>query len=292
MAQLLDNICFSQRQRLTFIESIAYWEGAVDRTRVSAAFKVSENHVTKDFRLYKEAFPGNLQYDESHRAYKPSRRFKPYIGQGSAEEYLSLLRSHVEQNNGHSVPLPESIQADVTPQPKGLLKTAILNAFTRAIAAGSGLSIQYQSMNSGKPRSRKIWPHALVFGGTRWHARAYDAERERWIDIVLQRVLSAKLIADMHPLSDIQDKEWETRITIEVIPKRGLTEDQADVVAQEFGMVRREERWVWEVNLRECLAGYFIYLYRLDVKGDAHRRIELNDPAIADKYLPPMIQPG
>ncbi len=288
MIHSIDNICFSQRQRLTFIESIAYWEGAVDRNRVSSAFKVSENHVTKDFRLYKEAFPGNLQYDESQRTYRPSRRFKPHIGRGSAEEYLSLLRSHVEQNTGNALPLLESIHADVTPQPKGILNIAILNAFTRAIASGTGLNIQYQSMNSGKPRPRKIWPHALVFGGTRWHARAYDAERESWIDVVLQRVLTAKLVADLHPLTDTQDKEWETMVTIEVMPKRGLTSNQANVVAQEFGMVQIGDNWVWEVKLRECLAGYFIYLYRLDVKGDARRRIELKDPAIADKYLPPV----
>lgn len=37
--------------------------------------------------------------------------------------------------------------------------------------------------------------------------------------------------------------------------------------------------------MRECLAGYFIYLYRLDVREDTKRRIELKDPAIARKYL-------
>ena len=89
----VDKLRFAQRQRLTFIESVAFWEGRVDRPRVSGAFNVSENHVTKDFRLYKDAFPGNLQYDETARAYRPTRKFKPRIGKGSAEEYLSLLRA-------------------------------------------------------------------------------------------------------------------------------------------------------------------------------------------------------
>ncbi|EEF27726.1 conserved hypothetical protein [Ricinus communis] len=288
MTQALDKICFSQRQRLTFIESIAYWEGAVDRNRVSLAFKVSENHVTKDFRLYKEAFPGNLQYDESHRAYRPSRRFKPFIGQGSAEEYLALLRAHVEQNNGNSIPMPEYIQADITPSPQSIVSTPILNAFTRAIAGGTGLNIQYQSMSSTKPKSRKIWPHALVFGGTRWHARVYDAEHQTWIDVVLQRVLSAKPIIDLHPALGLKDKQWETKISIDVIPRRTLTVDQANVVAKEFGMSKTVDGWAWEVKLRECLVGYFIYLYRLDVKDDIHRRIELKLPDISDRYLSSM----
>ena len=91
----VDKLRFAQRQRLTFIESVAFWEGRVDRPRVSSAFNVSENHVTKDFRLYKDAFPGNLQYDETARAYRPTRKFKPRIGKGSAEEYLALLRAHL-----------------------------------------------------------------------------------------------------------------------------------------------------------------------------------------------------
>jgi hypothetical protein len=279
-------ISFSQKQRLTFIESVAYWEGAVDRARVSEAFQVSENHVTKDFRLYKEAFPGNLQYDESYRIYRPSKRFKPYIGKGSAEEYLSLLRVHAEQSSAASLPLPAGVvPVDATSQPKGHLKPEILNSITRAISSRNGLVINYQSMNSDEPRSRKIWPHALVFGGTRWHARAFDEERSDYVDLVLQRVLSAKQLPKKTISTRQQDKEWETMVTIEVIPKQSLTSTQAEVVAQEYGMKQRSGQWVWEVRMRECLAGYFIYLYRLDVREDTKRRIELKDPAIAKKYL-------
>jgi hypothetical protein len=282
----IDRVSFAQKQRLTFIESVAYWEGTVDRARVSETFQVSENHVTKDFRLYKEAFPGNLQYDESHRTYRPSKRFKPHIGKGSAEEYLSLLRMHAEQSNAATLPLPTGvIPADAVPQPKGHLKPEILNSITRAISSGNGLAITYQSMNSDEPRARKIWPHALVFGGTRWHARAYDEERGSYVDLVLQRVLSAKPLTKKILPADQQDKEWETMVTIEVIPKKTLTTTQAEVVAQEFGMTQRHDQWVWEVRMRECLAGYFIYLYRLDVQEDTKRRIELKDPAIAKKYL-------
>ncbi|NDU92474.1 MAG: WYL domain-containing protein [Ferrovum sp.] len=282
----IDRISFAQKQRLTFIESVAYWEGTVDRARVSETFQVSENHVTKDFRLYKEAFPGNLQYDESYRTYRPSKRFKPYIGKGSAEEYLSILRMHAEQNNAATLPLPTGvIPADAVPQPKGLLKSEILNSITRAISSRSGLAIAYQSMSSDKPRARKIWPHALVFGGTRWHARAYDEERGDYLDLVLQRVLSAKALTQKNLPADQQDKEWENMVSIEVVPKKSLTATQAEVVAQEFGMTQRNDQWIWEVSMRECLAGYFIYLYRLDVREDTKRRIELKDPAIARKYL-------
>jgi hypothetical protein len=286
VASQIDRISFAQKQRLSFIEAVAYWEGTVDRARVSETFQISENHVTKDFRLYKEAFPGNLQYDESYRTYRPSKHFKPHIGKGSAEEYLSLLRMHVEQSHAVTLPLPIGVvAADAPAQPKGQLKPEILNSITRAISSGNGLAISYQSMNSDEPRARKIWPHALVFGGTRWHARAYDEERGGYLDLVLQRVLSAKPLTKKTLLVDQRDREWETTVTIEVIPQKTLTATQAEVVAHEFGMTKKNSQWVWEVRMRECLAGYFIYQYRLDVREDMGRRIELKDPAIAKKYL-------
>ncbi|WP_334108398.1 WYL domain-containing protein [Methylobacillus sp.] len=285
LATQIDKISFAQKQRLTFIESVAYWEGAVDRARVSETFQVSENHVTKDFRLYKEVFPGNLQYDESYRTYRPSKRFKPYIGKGSAEEYLSMLRMHAEQNHA-ALPLPTGVvAADAVSQPKGLLKPEILNSITRAISSKKGLSITYQSMNSDEPRPRKIWPHALVFGGTRWHARAYDEERADFVDLVLQRVLSAKPMTKGILPANLVDSEWEKIVTLEVIPKKNLTKTQAEVVAQEYGMTKKGGHWVWEIPMRECMAAYFIYLYRLDVTEDAKRRIELKSPDIAKKYL-------
>lgn len=284
MSNLINTIGFSQRQRLTFIESVAYWEGAVDRPRVSGAFNVSENHVTKDFRLYKDAFPGNLQYDESSRVYRPSQKFKPKIGKGSVEEYLSLLRTFAESENA-VVPMPGSmVSADAVPWPKGKLEASVLNAITRAISSQTGLEIRYQSLNNDKPSTRRIWPHALVFSGTRWHARTYDEARAGFIDLVLQRILSAKALSVTAPLSVSDDAEWKKHVTIEVTPNNTFTPSQAAVIAQEFGMSLSGRQWTWKVRLRQCLVGYFIYLYRLDLANDPQRLIELRDKTVIDCY--------
>ncbi|MBI1422438.1 MAG: WYL domain-containing protein [Gammaproteobacteria bacterium] len=281
----VDQICFSQRQRLTFIESVAYWEGAVDRPRVSSAFGVSENHVTKDFRLYKNAFPDNLRYDESSRVYRPTHRFKPRIGRGSAEEYLSLLRTHVEGQHAAMVPeLGGMVRADVVPQPQGRIQATVLNLITRAISSRTGLEVSYQSRSSSKPSTRCIWPHALVFSGIRWHARAYDEVRNTFIDVVPQRILSAKAFEAPSPSDPSDDTDWNTQIDIDVIPARSLSAGQANAIAQEYGMVKVGRTWVWKVRLRKCIAGYFMYLYRLDLEKDPERLIELRDRSLAKRY--------
>lgn len=282
----VEKLGFAQRQRLTYIESVAYWEGRIDRPRVAREFNVSENHVTKDFRLYKDAFPGNIQYDESARVYRPTRHFKPRIGRGSPEEYLALLRAKAEQREGALMPpLACDVLSDAVPPPKGKIEGVVLNAITRAISSGTGLLITYQSKNRAQPVPRRVWPHALLFSGTRWHARAYDEEHEIFIDLVLQRILTVKAVNERSPVAVAMDSTWNTWVTLDVIPKRTLSTSQAEVVAREFGMVPHGRGWVWNVQIRECLAGYFIYLHRLDLKNDAKRLIELRDHSLAEKYL-------
>ena len=284
----VDKQRFAQRQRLTFIESVAFWEGRVDRPRVSSAFNVSENHVTKDFRLYKDAFPGNLQYDETARAYRPTRKFKPRIGKGSAEEYLALLRAQAEQNDGAIAPAgATSVTTDAVPPPRGRLEAVILNAVTRAISSQTGLTVSYQSRSRAEPSPRKVWPHALLFSGTRWHARAYDESRDAFIDLVLQRILSTAALELPAPRQPDDDKAWSHWVEVDVVPSRTLSASQAEVVAREFGMAQAGRGWVWKARMRECLVGYFIYLHRLDLKSDPQRLIELKEPALAQRYLMP-----
>lgn len=290
----VEKLGFSQRQRLTYIESVAYWEGRIDRPRVSTAFKVSDNHVTKDFRIYKSAFPGNLQYDESARVYRPSRRFRPKIGRGSPDEYLALLKADAEQHGDFLLRSSlTNVLTDAVPLPKGSLDASILNSVTRAISSGSGLEMHYQSKTRDEPSSRKVWPHALVFSGTRWHARAYDSQRQRFIDLVLQRILSAKPLNESSPCAVELDSEWNTRIDVEVMPRRSFSDSQAKAIAREFGMTQVGSTWVWKACLRECLVNYFIHLHRLDVPLDIdpQRVIELRDLHLIKRYMTPAERP-
>ena len=277
---------YAQKQRLTFIELIAYWEGRIDRSRVVSEFGVSPNHVTKDFRHYKKAFPQNLQYDVSARTYRPAPDFKPQIGTGVPEEYLGLLKAKAGQRDGNLISsLLSGVESDTVPFPNGKIDGDVLKALTRAISSGTGLQITYQSQNRALPIPRKIWPHALVFNGLRWHARAYDLEHGKFIDLVLQRILDAAAVNEPIPVEVEEDAGWTTLVTIDVIPRRSLSAEQAETIAREYGMTKRGEDWVWSVRLRECLAGYFIYLHRLDIMQDNRRAIELLDISLAEKYI-------
>ncbi|KQT42605.1 MULTISPECIES: YafY family protein [unclassified Methylophilus] len=280
----IDHIGFAQRQRLQYIESVAYWEGLVGRKRISSVFDVSENHITQDFSLYRKAFPDQLDYDVSARSYRPSRKFRPYIGTGSADEYLSLLRTHVE---GHSTAvlsaIGDGIVATGLPVPKSEIDAAVLREITRALRQGHGLKIRYQSMSHEAPRERTLWPHALVYAGLRWHVRAYDSLRECFGDFVLQRILTAKASKVKCPQDTKNDVEWHQEELVEVIPSASLSVNQARVIASEYGMKAIQNEFVWETTMKRCLVPYFLYWLRLD--KDAHSPfIALKNPSLAERY--------
>jgi predicted DNA-binding transcriptional regulator YafY len=278
----IKDVTYAQRQRLQFIEAVAYWEGLVGRPRVAAIFGVSANHITRDFALYRKAFPKNLEYDVTARAYRPGKYFKPYIGSGSPEEYLSLLRTYTETNSlVVNAGIGYEVSATSLPAPATLLDKKILREITRAMHQHYGVKIRYQSLTSPDEAMREIWPHALVFTGNRWHIRAYDTKREKFSDFVLHRILSATLVKSlcMIPMSD--DIDWQEMVVVDVTPVAKLNNAQRAVIAKEYGMKLINKKWVWRITLRRCLVPYFIRQYRLDLSEINSYPIALAQPQIA-----------
>ncbi len=283
---VIQSISYAQRQRLQFIESVVYWEGLVGRQRVCEAFGVSENHVTRDFAFYRKAFPTNLNYDVSVRAYRPSKGFKPHIASGSSSEYLSLLRSCAETPTLAVVPtIASEVKAYSLPAPTAPLEKRVLREMTRALHQQHGLKIRYQSLTSPDVTTRDVWPHALVFAGFRWHMRAYDSRRGTFVDMVLHRVLSASPIAAESPVNFKSDSAWHSVMNVDVVPTGKLTAEQHSIVAKEYGMKKIDGRWVWRVTLKRCLIPYFLRWLRLDLAEEESYPIALADRRRLQDYL-------
>lgn len=268
---------FAQRQRLQFVESIAQWEGVVQRQRVCDAFAVTANHVTRDLTLYRTLSPGNLEYDVSLRAYRPSTRFRPLLSSGTPEEYLALLRLHME--TGGITGLPDwaiGVPIGGLPTPQGTVDANVLRALTRALREGGGVDMQYQSLKTPEPMKRRVWPHHLVYVGSRWHVRAYDGKRERFADFVLSRISTTASVPDASPKPALQDRDWSGELTVEVVPNPKLSAAQQTVIALEYGMVSTSKRWVWEARMRRALIPYFLDAYQLRRPGARARIVARN----------------
>jgi predicted DNA-binding transcriptional regulator YafY len=138
------------------------------------------------------------------------------------------------------------------------LDPACLRQVLGAIRTRQALAIRYQSLTSS--RWRRIAPHALVFDGYRWHARAFCCERRDFRDFVLTRIDET---GDLHAVEfDVNDDlEWTTQVTLKLCPHPGLTSDQSEAVQRDFNMTRGCR----DITVRASMAYYFIKRMNLDL---------------------------
>ena len=255
-----------QRRRLEAAELAVYWRGGVGRGSLVEAFNVSANHVTTDFRRYRQIRRDNLVYDPASRCYRPAPAFRPAFASLDASAYLNLLRRARERSTDPFARVC-GVDVEALPEPKGRWIDDLLPLVTRAIAERSGVEITYQSLSRPEPSVRRIWPHALFHTGRTWAVRALDAERNGYLDFILARIQAVAPIGS--PRSQrMEDAAWNTRRVVACRPGRRLTEAQREAVGGEYGMTREADgQWVWRVELREALIPYFLDEHSL--RGDS-----------------------
>lgn len=261
---------FAQQQRLRFIESMVLWEGAVQRQRVCDVFRVNPNHVTRDIQIYKKWYPKSLEYNPSVRAYEAGAQFVPQLASGDSAEYLSLLHAYAESHSVAMLPVIGGAWQliETLPSPKCTVDQHVLRSILQATRHSKGIQATYSSMSSDKPKSRILWPHALVHTGLHWHIRAYDSLASEFRNFAIQRISEVTLLEQEIPLSPDHDSLWRKRVKVEVIPNSRLNNHQQEIVAKEYGMTRKRQEWIWSAQIRQCLVGYFAFHYRLDVHED------------------------
>lgn len=260
------DLTFAQRERFRFVESTLLWEGGIQRARVSEVFGVARNHVTKDLRDYETSYPDSLVFEPRQRIYVPGPCFKPRFASDDPSEYLALQLTYAESGSAAMLPLLAGgpVPTMAVPMPDHGIKKSVLQTLVQAIRQNRGVEVLYHSMSANQPTRRTLWPHALVHTGVRWHMRAFDGRSQEFRNFALQRMEHPTLVASLSPKSSKDDADWQTSVTLEVIPHPALNAHQQQVVAREFGMRASRQGLVWSVPLRRCLIGYFAQRYGLD----------------------------
>ncbi|WP_407049282.1 WYL domain-containing protein [Methyloraptor flagellatus] len=165
-------------RRLAYLEQRLYWDGSVSRQALIDRFGISVNQASADFARYMEMAPGNMAYDGRAKRYRPTDGFVMRFGAPDTARFLAEVRARAEgliEDAAASIPDPPA--AEVVPLPVRAVDPAVLREVVRAIERGRGIAVTYRSFSTPGARRRVIEPHALVFDGTRWHARAGDPRR-------------------------------------------------------------------------------------------------------------------
>ncbi|KNC68146.1 WYL domain-containing protein [Pseudoalteromonas ardens] len=281
MNKHLEEIAPQVKERLSFIDFHVFLLGRIGRKDLSDRFGISAPAATRDFRLYNEIAPHNLIYKPSERAYLKADSFS-LLTTPSVDKCLSTLSFGFGDFEAVDSPL-------------GICESSILGSpnldtlasITRAIHNKQPIGIQYYSTTTGKS-SKCIIPHTLVNTGMRWHCRAWDREKQRFSDFVINRIIditnSDFSKAQTHELK-AEDEAWNTKVTLILTPHPRLAEKTKPIELDynmSSGQIKIESRLATASYL---LIGWDIdYTEHLSEKREEYRLALKNRHEIHEKF--------
>ncbi len=280
MNKLIGDIKWGTRQRLQYIEVMAYYTGIVTRSDVARAFGISDAAATKDLKLYGQLSGDNLHYRHNVFGFVPSEDFQPLFADLSPARVLPMFATNLAAASGPYGNEPIfGIAADSLPLPQRLPQRRVLAQTLRAIKQHNKLQVSYHSLSDRDSRQQRILePHALVDTGTRWHLRAYNEETYDFRDFVLSRLADAKMLNEPAESSPQYDEDWTEITTLQLAPHPGLSARQQASVLMDY----QNRNGLIEVPVRRTLIGYLLRHLSVDTTTDhrmnpnAHQLILLN----------------
>jgi hypothetical protein len=220
--------------RLDFAAGRLFWDGSINRDDIVRRFGVSHSQATADLARLREALGDGMTYDVVRRTYVPSAAMPvpPLDADGLLQQLRLIGEGQLAPEAGVlSAPPPLAVAGALSRS----VGAPVLRAALAAIRDGLALEAHYVSFQRAESGRRVLSPHALVFDGFRWHARAHDAEDGRFKDFVLAR-LADPAAAGPARATAADDAAWTRHVALEIAPHPGLTAHQQSVVARDYGM--------------------------------------------------------
>lgn len=256
VASRLEELARPQRERLAHIDFALYFLGELKRLELADKFETGPSGATRDIALYRELTPGNCDLDQTQKVYRPLPTFKP-IFQHPVRRVLTAL------SQGFGEGLDDDLEAQVrcdVPRPLSLPDTSVVAPISRAIHRGLAVRLHYTSVQSGRTE-KVLVPIALVDTGLRWHARAFDREKQEFRDYVLTRMESPVVLDDSPAQTDEtaeNDPQWSRVIPLELVPHPG--HPRPELVKMDYGMTDG----VLRLKVRAANAGYMLRRWAVD----------------------------
>lgn len=265
--KMLNDIKFATRQRLQFIEVMAYYTGMISRSMLARAYGISDPAATKDIKLYNDLAPNNLEYNPSLFSFVPTSSFEEVFADLSPQSVLSMFAQNLLTIDNPSGNEPiYGISVEHLPLPARLPDKSVLAEIIRAMKAGTQLQVTYHSLSQrdDADNSRIIEPHALINTGLRWHVRAYNHDTYDFRDFVLSRFTSAHQLTEVAESNQNYDDTWTETVKIKLKAHPGLDEKQRTALSYDYDM--QDEKI--EIEVRGALVGYVLQQLKVDTTAD------------------------
>jgi hypothetical protein len=252
------------RARLKHIDDRLVWFGFVRLANHASKFGISEVQGKIDLQTYR-----NLSATPPpDKKPGPTGSVQPGLtGPGIYErpaEFIPLFDGPRVLEGLLEIKLPDArpdVEASIVSlsAPSRLLEPDRVRSVLAAIELKTCARLTYQSMTSRELADRIVSPHTLVKASGRWHVRAFDYQRKRFIDFSLSRIVSSAP-SEAKPSAPIDlDYDWHEHVPVELIPHPDLSKEQQAAVAQEFKMTEAG----LSISVRRALLFYLLDEMRL-----------------------------
>jgi len=260
------DVKWATRQRLQYIEVMAWYTGVVTRSDVARAFGQSDPAATKDLKLYSDLAPGNLVYNHSVFGFVPGDGFAAVFADLTPAAVLPVIAANLAVANGpYGDELIYGLPTASLPLPARLPGPQTLAQITRAIHGRRKLRVGYRSLSTRESGAERVLePHTLVNTGLRWHLRAYSEDTCDFRDFVLSRITGAQCLDAPAESGEQYDDDWVESVSLILAPHAGLDADRRESLLLDYGASGE----VVEVNVRRALLGYVLQRLNVDTTPD------------------------
>ena len=260
------DVKWASRQRLQYIEIMAYYTGVVTRSDVAKAFGISDAAATKDLKLYGDLAPDNLIYKHNVFGFVPADGFREVFADLTPTAVLPRIAANLATAGGPYEDQPiYGVTVDTLPTPNRLPDKSVVAQILRAIKARTKLEAVYYSLSDRDNRDpRRLEPHSLVNTGLRWHVRAYNEETYDFRDFVLSRFVEARKLEEAAESSVHYDDDWTETITLQLTPHPKLDPQKRMSLMIDY----RGDKELIELTVRRALIGYVLQHLSVDTTSD------------------------
>ena len=244
------------RDRIAHIDFTLLFKGEAVRADLVDRFSIAAAQATKDFTMYRELAPGNIEYDQKLKLHKRGEAFAPLFEYDVVRTLATISQGYGDGFTGKVKP-PLACEA---PYHLNKPSLSIVAKVTEAIHKGKALSITYVSLSSGET-TREIVPHTLVDNGLRWHVRGFDRKHVEFRDFVLTRIKAVVVLEDSilsEAELETQDRQWNRFVELELVPHPRI--EHSEAIELDYGMTGG----VLKVEIRAATAGYLLRQWHVD----------------------------
>ena len=249
------------RDRIAHIDFTLLFKGEAVRADLVDRFSIAAAQATKDFTMYRELAPGNIEYDQKLKLHKRGEAFEPLFEYDVVRTLATISQGYGDGFTGKVTP-PLACEAPFHLNKPSL---SIVAKVSEAIHKGKALRITYVSLSSGET-TREIVPHTLVDNGLRWHVRGFDRKHGEFRDFVLTRIKAAVVLEDSTLSPSVikeseletQDRQWNRFVELELVPHPRI--EHSEAIELDYGMTGG----VLKVEIRAATAGYLLRQWHVD----------------------------